>query len=1405
MRFGRVAIILALAALTSCQRPVTGREFTGGEIREVRVDPEFVRQGVPIRITFRLDGGVQGNVSYSIGNKTFDCVPERLSDGRYQCVHAGVSRTDYSQGESSLIVKAKDRRGNESEGSTPITLDFDCPQIRSLSITPAIGSPGTTAIVFIESNEVLNLPPVISRGGMIWESPVGNGTSWQVDHLVTEQDTSSSIDIVVRIADLAGNTSGDCGVDGRAPFSVDRTPPIVAAEKIQIVRDVPGSPAIISAEAGAFADDVGIQEIRVLATSTAGGDQLVATLFPEPDGSLLPTPIAQAFRGRARVQTIDVAEQASEAVLVKERWRVSVGMGDAEDAAIRTAARYTPPAPRSPSLDNRTRELAVALFSADTESAVAEARIAFNVAGTLPTSYRNTEYIAAGYDPRSKSIVAFGGLTEGTEYRDSTLVIRWNELSGMYEHELFAADPGQTPAPRAGTKIAFDDNGCGVLFGGFDQIRYFDDVWQVCIGENHRPTWTAIDDGPSPPGRFAPIIWDPVLDRFLVSFGAADESVEEIAMLDPGDRTGPWRWVALDQLPDGLEDSARYEHAFYYEPKVSGYALGLGTGFFYYAEFWTFSEGEWTMSELPFDLWGRFSFGYSYDLARSSLVVFGDGRDVPADVDDDVWFLADDPRDGAQAWRRIELTPSLVRGNPVLVYDSDRQTTVVFGGRRYHDLTPVPPDIEVLTSPPSFAMLEADLDLDDARPDGIDALELLIRATGSGDGDSIGPGTTADGGVTVRLYDHLAKEWVEVAVVATPEAGLPISIPVTVTDDPARFVSPDGVVPVNVSTRYPATEEVAARLEVDLVDGHLVLSAAAQPGAKIVDFAVSTNDAVAGHPIDISWTVRDAPQGIEIKAGARTVVATAQLSGSVIDAPLEATTYELIAKNSATGDARRTVWVDVRPAEGAPIILSFAADEAAAPRGGQAHLRWTTDRAATVRILRGETEVHRTTTETTSGSFDADLPVGVATSTVFRIEASTGLSYDMRSDTVLLANERIITGPNSTDNFAGALAVFGEQDLYIVDMTEPGYIGAEVWVPDEPNCTDGVDTYMYLLDASLVTIGSNDDGGVDGCSRINPATDRYSLVPAGRYYLRVEEYGNDTPIPAYTLRISTTPIACGNGVLEPTEGCDDGNITSNDGCSSLCRIEVDGIYNAPGDGRVTIAGSIPIAGALGVYQINVASTTVIRAETFVPATGTCTGEDTLLEVLADDQLTVLARDDDSGVGSCSLLATALAPGTYFLVVHEYGDNGDIPAFEVVIEPISGILGELEPNGVSGEASAIGSVGAGSRTATIAGSIAPSGDEDWYVLNLTTPGAMRITTFTLLSNRGCNADTVLTFFDDTLSQIATEDDVNGYCAVLDGISGAIPSMSTLSAGTYYVRINGYSSSLIPAYYFDVEVQ
>ncbi len=53
---------------------------------------------------------------------------------------------------------------------------------------------------------------------------------------------------------------------------------------------------------------------------------------------------------------------------------------------------------------------------------------------------------------------------------------------------------------------------------------------------------------------------------------------------------------------------------------------------------------------------------------------------------------------------------------------------------------------------------------------------------------------------------------------------------------------------------------------------------------------------------------------------------------------------------------------------------------------------------------------------------------------------------------------------------------------------------------------------------------------------------------------------------------------CGDGVLTPPEGCDDGNTTSGDGCSSTCMVETG--YRCPVPGRpcVPICGDSIIEG-----------------------------------------------------------------------------------------------------------------------------------------------------------------------------------------------------------------------------------
>jgi cysteine-rich repeat protein len=62
-------------------------------------------------------------------------------------------------------------------------------------------------------------------------------------------------------------------------------------------------------------------------------------------------------------------------------------------------------------------------------------------------------------------------------------------------------------------------------------------------------------------------------------------------------------------------------------------------------------------------------------------------------------------------------------------------------------------------------------------------------------------------------------------------------------------------------------------------------------------------------------------------------------------------------------------------------------------------------------------------------------------------------------------------------------------------------------------------------------------------------------------------------LPGYALDY----LACGNGVIDPLEGCDDGGSTSADGCSSACRVEH----------RLTLRGS-PAGGTVSIVVEGVA-------------------------------------------------------------------------------------------------------------------------------------------------------------------------------------------------------------------------
>ncbi len=173
--------------------------------------------------------------------------------------------------------------------------------------------------------------------------------------------------------------------------------------------------------------------------------------------------------------------------------------------------------------------------------------------------------------------------------------------------------------------------------------------------------------------------------------------------------------------------------------------------------------------------------------------------------------------------------------------------------------------------------------------------------------------------------------------------------------------------------------------------------------------------------------------------------------------------------------------------------------------------------------------------------------------------------------------------------------------------------------------------------------------------------------------------------------------ACGDGIINGTETCEDGNAVSGDCCSACtvepqCSAESEPNETCPGpdtDGPFTpsVGGAFPTEPGV-LYQatidpvadqdyfaFTIPAMASVAIETFEGALpGSCPAIDTLVYLYGSDCITELASDDDDGLSTCSLIdpaadagARMLAPGTYYVRVHEYQNDEIIPVYNVTVK------------------------------------------------------------------------------------------------------------------------------------------
>lgn len=160
-----------------------------------------------------------------------------------------------------------------------------------------------------------------------------------------------------------------------------------------------------------------------------------------------------------------------------------------------------------------------------------------------------------------------------------------------------------------------------------------------------------------------------------------------------------------------------------------------------------------------------------------------------------------------------------------------------------------------------------------------------------------------------------------------------------------------------------------------------------------------------------------------------------------------------------------------------------------------------------------------------------------------------------------IADPIVLSGTPLSGSITGAITPVGDQDWSSFTITGPNprSVRIETFVGGPGMCTaatGSADTVISLYAPNCTTLlGSNDEDGINSCSLIDPSKDLFARnLSAGTYKIQTIRWNNNDVINNYRV-VVTFVGTCGNGVVEPGESCDDGNLATADGCNATCAID----------------------------------------------------------------------------------------------------------------------------------------------------------------------------------------------------------------------------------------------------------
>ncbi|MEW6742270.1 MAG: pre-peptidase C-terminal domain-containing protein [Planctomycetota bacterium] len=305
----------------------------------------------------------------------------------------------------------------------------------------------------------------------------------------------------------------------------------------------------------------------------------------------------------------------------------------------------------------------------------------------------------------------------------------------------------------------------------------------------------------------------------------------------------------------------------------------------------------------------------------------------------------------------------------------------------------------------------------------------------------------------------------------------------------------------------------------------------------------------------------------------------------------------------------------------------------------------------------------------------------------------------------------------------GSIDPAGDVDYWRFTVTEATGVVIAVNTP-----TSSLDPQVRLLDAAESELDFDDDDG--------PGLDSRSVtfVPAGDYYIRINGYG-DTSTGEYEL------VTMGTGVQ-------------------------------PIAAREFVQGEIAALGEVFFYSFTVpeASDIDLRSQTLG------SGLDSKLR-LSDAAGAVLGEDDDTGPEDDAWLRYTGVAGLYVASVDSFdGTSTGGYFFQNLSSPAAApSQSESEPNddfSTTNEASCCN---------IIAGAVDPSGDQDYYILNLSAATGLLLTVDTPESD----LDPQVYLYDELQNELGWDDD--GGPGLDSRLEISVP------AGSYFIRVKGYSTS------------